>query len=186
LAELRAAGVRVWLRNAGTVALDAAARPSVALLNQARAYRGGITALLQDEGKPSSSDHVSLRANQAVVPDAWIKGVSQLAAKNPPPGFSVQRWTRACQDATGLLYMHGAELLALGWTATDAFGLHATAPGPAVDCYGLAMLMDGGTVTELTAEGARIVRPSGAELRMRRGAGRPSVPAWELDQGPAE
>jgi len=105
---------------------------------------------------------------------------------DPPPGFSTWRWTRACQDAAGLLDMHGAELLALGWTATDAFGLDATAPGPAVDCYGLAMLLDGGTVRELTAEGARIARPSGAELRMRRGAGRPSVPAWELDQGPAE
>jgi len=67
----------------------------------------------------------------------------------------------------------------LGWTATDVFGLHATAPGPAVRCYGLAMLPDDGTVTELTAEGARIVRP-GTSLHMTRGTGCAAVPAWDV------
>jgi len=120
----------------------------------------------------------------ALVP--WHDGVARLQTMRAPLGFAPGRWSRARLDASGLLERHGAELLALGWTATDAFGLRATAPGLAVDCYGLALLLDGGTLAELTAEGARIVRPSGAELRMRRGAGRPSVPAWELDQGPAE
>ncbi len=96
-------------------------------------------------------------------------------------GFAPTRWARACLDAAGLLERHGAELLAQGWTAAKAFGLDARAPGAAVDCYGLAMLLDGDTVAELTAEGARIVRPSGAELRIRRGARRSSAPAWELD-----
>jgi len=97
-----------------------------------------------------------------------------------PLGFATARWRHACMDAAELLERHGAELLTLGWTAADVFGLDARAPGAAVDCYGLALLLDGGTVAELTAEGTRIVRPSGTELRMRRGAGRPSVPAWEL------
>jgi len=116
----------------------------------------------------------------------WYDGVARLQTMRAPLGFATARWRHACLDAAGLLDRHGAEMLALGWTAADAFGLHPDAPGAAVDCYGLALLLDGGTVAELTAEGARIVRPNGAELRMRRGAGRPSVPAWELDQGPAE
>ena len=100
-----------------------------------------------------------------------------------PPllGFTFLRWRRACLDAAGLLATHGAELLAAGWSAADAFGLHAGAPGAAVDCYGLALLLDGGAVTELTAEAARIVRPNGATLSLRRGAERLAVPAWALD-----
>lgn len=75
---------------------------------------------------------------------------------------------------------HGAELLAPGWTAADASGLHATAPGAAVDCYGLVMLMDGCTVAQITAGGAKTIRPSGAVLSFRRGTGRPAVPAWSV------
>jgi len=114
----------------------------------------------------------------------WYDGVARLQTMRAPLGFAPGRWSRARLDASGLLERHGAELLALGWTAADVFGLHPDAPGAAVDCYGLALLLDGGTLAELTAEGARIVRPSGAELRMRRGAGRLPVAAWELDQGP--
>jgi len=110
----------------------------------------------------------------------WHAGVAHMQVMDPPPGFSVKRWTRTCLDAAGLLDTHGTELRALGWTATDIFGLHATAPGPAVGCYGLAMLLDGGTITELTAERARFIRPGGAVLQMRRGTGRAAVPAWEL------
>lgn len=82
-------------------------------------------------------------------------------------------------DATGLLDSHGAELLSLGWSAGDVFGLHPQAPR-SMDCFGLALLLDGGTVAELTDNSAVIVRPSGARLTMRRGARRPAVPAWEM------
>ncbi len=132
---------------------------------------------------------IALTDAVASIPPArvpWHDGVTRFQAMPVPLGFTPARWSRARLDASGLLERHGPELLALGWTAADVFGLHLDAPGAAVDCYGLALLLDGGTVAELTAEGARIVRPSGAELRMRCGAGRPSVPAWELDQGPAE
>jgi len=111
----------------------------------------------------------------------WHDGVARMGTMPPPLGFTPLRWRRACLDAAGLIEAHGAELLALGWTATDTFGLHATAPGGAVDCYELAMLLDGGTLAELTGGEAGIMRPSGAVLRVRRGAGRPVVPAWKLD-----
>ncbi len=130
-------------------------------------------------------EHVRPPPPIAAVLVPWHDGVARLQTMRAPLGFAPARWRRVCLDAAGLLDRHGAELLALGWTAFDAFGLHPVAPGAAVDCYGLAMLLDGGTLAELTAEGARIVRPNGAVLHMRRGTGRLPVAAWELDQGPA-
>ena len=105
-----------------------------------------------------------------------------MQVMSAPLGFSPSRWHRACLDAAALLDTHAPELLALGWTATDVFGLHPKAPGDAVRCYGLTLALDGGQVTKLTADGAEIVRPSGAVLQFRRGGGgRLVVPAWALD-----
>lgn len=112
---------------------------------------------------------------------SWHSGVAVMQVMDPPLDFSATRWTRACLDAAALLEMHGLELLTMGWTATDVFGLHPKAPGAAVRCYGLALALDGGKVMKLTAEGAGIVRPSGAILQFRHGGGRPAVPAWALD-----
>ncbi len=110
----------------------------------------------------------------------WHDGVARMQTMRPPLGWTVSRWRQACLDAARVLEQHGAELHALGWTAADVFGLHPDAPGAAVDCYGLAMLLDGGTVEKLTAEEACIARPGGAVLRPRRGCRRPARPAWEL------
>lgn len=98
----------------------------------------------------------------------------------PPLGFSAPRWHRVCLDAAALLEVHGDELVELGWSAIDTFGLHAEAPGVAVDCYGLAIVMDGGAVAELRAKEAVIVRSGGAMLRFTRGRGRRAVPAWNV------
>ncbi len=111
----------------------------------------------------------------------WHDGVAVMRRMPAPAGWTGSRWQQACLDATRLLdaYGAGAELLTLGWSVTDVFGLHPQAPG-SVDCFGLALLLDGGTVAELTGDGAVILRPSGAQLTMRRGSRRAAVPAWEM------
>jgi hypothetical protein len=143
-----------------------------------------MTAALAASGPAAWCEALSARRAPRVIPAElvpWYDGVAHMQSMPPPTGFSPARWRRACLDAAGLLDTHGAELVALGWTATDVFGLHSDAPGAAVRCYGLAVLLDGGSVTDLTAEGAAIVRPSGAALSSLRGIGLPVVPAWELD-----
>ncbi len=113
----------------------------------------------------------------ALVP--WHDGAAVMRRMPALAGWTGSRWQQACLDATRLLDAHGAELLTLGWSVTDVFGLHPQAPG-SVDCFGLALLLDGGTVAELTGDGAVILRPSGAQLTMRRGSRRAAVPAWEM------
>ncbi len=103
----------------------------------------------------------------------WHDGVAVMRRMPAPAGWTGSRWQQACLDATGLLDTHGAELLGLGWSAADVFGLYPQAPG-SVDCFGLALLLDGGTVAELTGDGATILRSSGARLTMRRGSRRPA------------
>ncbi len=115
----------------------------------------------------------------ALVP--WHDGAAVMRRMPALAGWTGSRWQQACLDATRLLdaYGAGAELLTLGWSVTDVFGLHPQAPG-SVDCFGLALLLDGGTVTELMGNGIVILRPPLARLTMRRGSRRPAVPAWEM------
>ncbi len=110
----------------------------------------------------------------------WYDGVAAMQMMPSPPRWTDRRWWRACLDAAALLEVHGADLQGLGWTASDVFGLHPEAPGGAVDAFGLALLLGGGMVAELTGDGAMILRPSGAQLTMRRGSRRAAVPAWEM------
>jgi hypothetical protein len=92
----------------------------------------------------------------ALVP--WHNGVALMRTMSTPSGWTGSRWQQACTDATALLDSHGAELLALGWSAADVFGLYPQAPG-AVDVFGLALLLDSGTVAELTATVPRSCDP---------------------------
>lgn len=99
-------------------------------------------------------DGATVPADRAIIAVApppaallpWYDAVANMRWMRPPLGFTAPLWRRVCLDAAGLLDVHGAEQLALGWTATDVLGLHATAPGVAVRCKGLAMLMNGGSI----------------------------------------
>ncbi len=86
----------------------------------------------------------------------WHDGVAVMRRMPAPAGWTGSRWQQACLDAT--------RLLALGWSAIDLFGLHLQAPG-SMDCFGLALLLDGGTVTELIGDGTVILRTSGLGSR---------------------
>lgn len=99
----------------------------------------------------------------------------------PPKGFAFDRWALICLDCARLLEQHGADLHRFGWSSIDAFGAHRDAPAVAVRRYGLGLLLGGGEVVEMTADHARIKRPSGALLTFMRTANPGAVPIWAVE-----
>lgn len=87
-----------------------------------------------------------------------------------------------CADCPRLLEQHGADLHRLGWSAKDVFGAHPRAPAVAVRCYGLALLLNGGEVVDLTERSAEIRLPSGARHTFVRAANTGAVPLWAVEQ----
>lgn len=121
----------------------------------------------------------------SVVPDdttidAWAAGVKRLQRMLPPKGFAIDRWAMICTDCPRLLEQHGADLRRLGWATTDAFGAHPHAPAAAVRCYSLGLLMNGGSLVDLSEQGATISLPSGAQHRFVRVGGKDAVPLWDV------
>lgn len=114
-------------------------------------------------------------------PVDWREGVGRVQAMPPPAGFPVERWRQVQQDAARLLAEHGAEMHGLGWTATDLFGVHPAVPGVAISCVGLAVVLGGARVVEVTPDYATFVRPSGARLTYQRRPASEAVPLWELE-----
>ena len=112
--------------------------------------------------------------------DAWLSGIARVQRMFPPAGFAMDRWAQIGTDCAVLIHRHGGDLRRLGWSAVELFGAHPDAPAVAVRCYGLGLLISGGEVVELTAERARIKRPSGAVLTCQRAAGPGAVPIWEV------
>ena len=90
------------------------------------------------------------------------------------------RWKRAIEDAQSFLAIWGTEADALGWTASELFGLHPvpTKPHPSFqrlsryDSMGLIWLLRGRPVVALTATEALICCPDGAILSYRRQSNR--------------
>jgi len=86
------------------------------------------------------------------------------------------RWKRAIEDAESFLAIWGTQADALGWTASELFGLHPvpTKPHPSFqrlsryDSLGLIWLLHGRPVIALTQTAATILAPSGANLTYRR------------------
>ena len=112
---------------------------------------------------------------------AFGDGVSTVQAMPPPIGLPPERWRRVQQDAARLLAEHGDELHRAGWSAADVFGVYPASPGVAVRCAGLAVVLGGARLIEVTAEHAVLVRPSGARLTYVRRPAPEAVPLWDLE-----
>lgn len=112
--------------------------------------------------------------------DAWSSGIARIQRMLAPAGFALDRWAQIATDCAALIERHGGDLRRLGWSTAEVFGAHPDAPAVAVRCYGLGLLIGGGEVVELTAEHARIARPSGAALTYRRASNPGAVPVWEV------
>ena len=203
LAQLDAAGVRVRLRDDGSLNLTAAAPPPLELLSLARAHRDGIAALLANRAQQAARGGfvpdspaaplplIPARTGFAPVPDPpgvprdWRVGVARLATMPSPAVIPPRRWTTLAATSARLLRDHGAALHGAGWDTLDLFGLHAVAPTTNPPGWGLAWLLgEHGEVLDLAPDviGMRQA-PGGARLAYwRPGASARAgvVTAWLL------
>ncbi len=187
LAQLNASGVRVRLRDDGTVALDASGPPPAAVLAFARAHREDIAALLRDADSVFAPGSLRPVAILAGVPRSWCEGVARLVTMVSPDTIEPARWATLAATSDRLLRFDGATLHAAGWDALDLFGLQQRAPSANAAGWGLAWLLrSDGEVLNVTPD-TIIMRRSldGARLGFRRAcaAARAGVvPAWALSQ----
>lgn len=87
----------------------------------------------------------------APVSTAWKQAIARLDTDAPPYCFALTRWRQLVEDARWLADRHGASGAALGWTASDLFGLD-----PALDGWGgLADRLEGARRVTLTDTVAR-------------------------------
>ena len=102
----------------------------------------------------------------------WAAEIAAIDANRPPPGFDPDRWPYLLTDARWLCVYHGRAADALGWTASDLFGIGA-APG----WGGLADRLEGVRTLVLTN---RIAHWRGADLEgwLWRETMRPMPPIW--------
>ncbi len=59
----------------------------------------------------------------------WRGDLNRVDPATAPHGFSPERWSELVEDARWLTDRHGASAAALGWTASDLFGLDDTLDG---------------------------------------------------------
>jgi hypothetical protein len=96
-----------------------------------------------------------------------------------PAYIEPARWQQAVEDGRRFLAAWGEQANALGWTATDLFGLHQPPDNPhpnydrlsRYDATGLCWLLLGRLVGALDADTATIQGASGASLSYRRPLG---------------
>lgn len=114
-----------------------------------------------------------------VVPALWFSGVARLQFIRCPDGFLKTRWRRLQFDAAYLLDERGDDLVSLGWSELDVFGIHPTVPAVA-HCSGLAACLNGGKVMQVAADHALLKRSTGSMLSFRRMPMPGAVPLWTL------
>lgn len=116
----------------------------------------------------------------------WTLGLARLRDMPPPSGFAEPRWRRLADDGRRFLRRWGVEAVAAGWTTTDLFGLHPTAPAARYDAMGLVALIAGGDVVAITSRFATIRMASGSCLTYYLRLPRPTAAAaWNLDSARA-
>ena len=109
-----------------------------------------------------------------IDPADWNTALATINASRAPAGFDPDRWRYLVTDARWLCRYHGPAAAALGWTASDLFGL-ALPNG----IGGLADRLEGTRNLVLTD---RIAHWRGADLEgwLWRETMRPMSPLWAM------
>lgn len=121
----------------------------------------------------------------AGVPEEWAVGYASLLNWMPEGlrkgGYTAQRWQRVIDDGGKFLDQWGTQAAALGWDATDVFGVDPDAPAARIDAMGLVFLINGRTVQAITALSARLVNERGGALTYyRRTSSQKGMPVWAI------
>jgi hypothetical protein len=121
------------------------------------------------------------------IPRAWAEGYAAMQRAEVPawaaryPGL----WADLVTAVGRFLDRWGRQAAALGWDATDLFGVFPTAPLARIDQLGLALLLvDGGQVVAMTTDAVSIKLRSGVAQVFRKShknAREPrTIPIWAL------
>lgn len=102
--------------------------------------------------------------------------VFAVLRKRCPAHIELVRWRQAMEDGERFLAEWGDQAEALGWTASDLFGLHEAPVNPhptyqrlsRYDCTGLIWLLQECPIVALTQETAAIKMPTGSITTYRR------------------
>ena len=86
----------------------------------------------------------------------------------PLEGFTPRQWGVIAADVTVPVMTWGDQLLHLGWTEQDLFGVNPRVLGSVVRDWGLALLINGGRVVSVSKSVTEIDQPSGARLSFTR------------------
>lgn len=62
-------------------------------------------------------------------PSVWAAQLNALDLRQPPTRFAAERWSVLVEDARWLAFTHGQAAAALGWCASDLFGVDPTLDG---------------------------------------------------------
>ena len=116
----------------------------------------------------------------ADVPREWAEGFARLTVEPPPDGISIETWSAVVDDAARFLDDWGRKAAALGWSATDVFGLSIQPPRIRSEMAGLLPLVAGGTVVAISSASATIRSRSGDEVVWLRRSHPGAVAVWEL------
>lgn len=138
---------------------------------------------LEDAERPEDAfeERAAIVEFDGSAPREWAEGFARLDLATPPAGFTTARWRQLIDDGGHFLDRWASEAAALGWTATDVFGLHPNAPATRFDGMGLVVLIGGGEVIAVSADRATIRGQSGNSLTYYLRRPRPdAVAAWEL------
>jgi hypothetical protein len=86
-------------------------------------------------------------------PAEWHAILAELEGRESPDWMMPDRWEILLRVAERFLDLWSPTAHAMGWTTLDLFGTHPTRPAVRFDVMGLLLLLQGGEVIALTAEG---------------------------------
>jgi hypothetical protein len=108
-------------------------------------------------------------------PANWTAALAAINANRAPASYDPDRWRDLLTNARWLCHYHGPAAAALGWTASDLFGI-----GPASGWGGLADRLEGARNLVLTDRIAHWRGPDIDGRLWRESMRLPMPPIWEI------
>ena len=165
----------LYLNNSGTTWREQKVRLAETRTSSAVATRTGKSSAMHGftgDGTSGTAGTIEFTADEdrgecGAAPPEWHAILAELKVQECPDWLTADRWRGMLSAAEIFLTRWGSAAHLFGWTAHDVFGVHPTAPAARFDVMGLLLLIQGGAVVGLTADGASIRRASGAVLSYR-------------------
>jgi hypothetical protein len=125
--------------------------------------------------RPPLLSHMSLMSQVGRSQKPFADDLAVLERRCPDT-IEQQHWQQAVEDGRRLLATWGEQLVALGWTSDELFGLHEPPSNPhpsynrlsRYDCAGLVWLLRGNPVVALTENTAAIRHKPGSITNYRK------------------